>query len=311
MGPNEHSQGRTFWREFLCLWTPAIAVGALSLLLAHFPPAGLERLLLIPFHSQTTRALLVALIIQNSIHLAIAVGVGLVAAHHVGLGAPVLEAGLRGEPVSPYLRTPVRSILLTVLLIVACTLLSNSSMLRPNRQKDTIAANEIANSPASAKLNEQLDKLGLVSTTPYTVTSLALSYLSGAIGGELDARLFELSVIILLFVQMFGKPKIIANRRFFWAAILIVALIHTTYNLWARHENTLMIADVFRGLGLQLRVDPYWLLATRASIPIFPPSLAFGWLYSRYGIESAIVASFAGAIISHWFIELWLLHLPL
>jgi hypothetical protein len=310
MDPNEHNQERTFWREFLCLWTLAVAVGALSSLLTHFPPAGLERLLLIPFHSQSTRALLIALVAQNSIHLAIAVGVGLVAAHRVGLGAPVLEAWLRGEPVGPYVHAPVRPILLTVLLVVACTTLSNASMLHPNRQQDAIMATELANSPARAKLDEQLDKLGLVST-PYTGTSLAISYLDRAIDGELNARLFELSVIILLFVQIFGRPKTIAEAKFFWVAILIVALIHTTYNLWARHENTLMISEVFRGLGLQLRVDPYWLVAARASIPIFPPSLAFGWLYSRYGIESAIVAGFAGAIITPWFIELWLSHLPL
>jgi hypothetical protein len=227
MDPNEHNQERTFWREFLCLWTLAVAVGALSSLLTHFPPAGLERLLLIPFHSQSTRALLIALVAQNSIHLAIAVGVGLVAAHRVGLGAPVLEAWLRGEPVGPYVHAPVRPILLTVLLVVACTTLSNASMLHPNRQQDAIMATELANSPARAKLDEQLDKLGLVST-PYTGTSLAISYLDRAIDGELNARLFELSVIILLFVQIFGRPKTIAEAKFFWVAILIVALIHTT-----------------------------------------------------------------------------------
>lgn len=306
MAPDANNRQRNFWREFLCLWTVAAAISALSTLLLHLPPPWLQRMLWVPPHSQSTRTLLIAFVIQNSIHLAIAVGAGLFVAARIGLGAPLLEAWLRGEPVVPYLRPPLLPILITMVLVVTCTAVSNSSMLHPNRQRDTIAANEIVNSPARAQLFERLDSLGLsAAPVPYTGVSLALSYLAGAIGGEFYARLFEVSVVALLLVQIFGNTK--NGYRFLWAAILIVALMSTAFTLWARHENTLMIAEVFRGLGLPFRVDPYWLVVLRVSIPILPPALAFGYLYVRHGIESAIAASFAGSMITHWFMDfIWI-----
>ena len=311
MGPNGYEQKPLFAREFLCLWLIAATAQALSDFLSHFPAAALERLLWIPIHSQSARALLIALIAEHSIHLAIAVGTGLIVAHRLGLGAPLLEAWLRGEALSPYSHAPVRPILLIVVLILACSMLSNSSMLHPNRKQDTLAATAVASSPARAKLYEEIDKLGLTATTPYTQTSLAVSYIAGAIGGELDSRLFQLSVILLLLIQIFGDPKTTADRKFLWAAILIAALINTAYNLWARHQDTLLMSELFKTFGLPFRVDPYWLSATRASIPIFPPGLALGWLYSRYGIEAAILASFCGALTVHWFIVFWLMHFSL
>ena len=90
--------------------------------------------------------LLIALIAEHSIHLAIAVGTGLIVAHRLGLGAPLLEAWLRGEALSPYSHAPVRPILLIVVLILACSMLSNSSMLHPNRKQDTLAATAVASS---------------------------------------------------------------------------------------------------------------------------------------------------------------------
>ena len=308
MGPGENNHQRLFWREFLCLWVAAAFFGALSLSLTHFPPVELQRELLIPLHLQSTRALLAALIIQNSVQLGIAVGVGLIAAHRIGLGAPVLEAWLRNEPAGQYLRVPAIPILLTAFLIIVCIALPNASMFHPNRQQAAIRAAEIENSPVRAQLDEQIEKLGMTATKPYTSAFLAISYLADAIDGELNARLFELSVIVLLFVQIFGKAKTTPDPKFFWAAILIVALIRTTYFLWMRHENTILISEVFRGFGFLPIPYPYWLVAVRDSIPIFPPALAFGWLYSRYGIESAIVASFCGAMTGHWFMDLVWIH---
>ena len=304
----ERNQKQTFWREFLWLWSIAGTVSAVSLSLSHFPLAGLERQLLIPFHAQSTSAILIELIAQSSIHLAIAIGVGLLASRRVGLGAPLLEAWLRGGPISPRLYAAVIPILLTTTLIVTCTVLSNSSILHPNRMQNAMAAKELANSPEAAKLNEQIERSGLEGTKPYTESSLAISYLSGAIGGELRARLFELSVVVLLFVQAFDKPQTIADRKFVWAAILIVASIHAIYTLWMLHENTLIVSEVLRGAGLQLSVDPNWLVAVRENLPIFPPGVALGWLYSRHGVESAILASFFGAITTHWFINFVWIH---
>jgi hypothetical protein len=296
-----NKQEQIFWREFLCLWVTAVAVNALSLSLNHLPLAGLARQLFIPFHSQSVVVMLIAVIAQNSINLAIFVGVGLVAAHRVGLGAPVLEAWFRGEPVGPHLRGPVIPILLTALLFVGCTALSNSSVFHPNRRQDAIAAFEIMKSPARPKLIEQIEKLGLVGTKPDTTVSRAISYLDGALGGELSARLFEVSVIVLLLVQIFGKPGTATDRKFLLAAVLIVTVISTSTYLMRQHENTQMFSDVFKSFGLSLRADPYWLVAARTSLSIAPTSLAFGLIYVRYGIESAIAANFAAAVLAALF----------
>jgi hypothetical protein len=304
MAPVGNHRQSNFWLEFLCLWTIAAATDALSSLLIHFPSAALERLVWIPLHSESARALLIALVAQNSFRLAIAVGVGLIVAPKVGLGAPILEAWLRSEPVGTYLRRPLLPIFLTVFFVITCSVISNSSMLHPNRGQAAITATELANSPARAQLDEQLDRVGLSPPAPYTNTSLTVTYFAGAIGGELNARLFEMSVIVLLLIQICGKAKRSADRKFFWLAVLIVALVNTVYSLWARHESTLLVAEVFRSVGLSLTTDPYWAVALRDSIPLFPPAVAFGYLYWSYGIESAIVASFAGSVVTHWFMAL-------
>jgi hypothetical protein len=308
---NGHKQQKAFWLEFLYLWGTAVIIGGVSSWLIHFPPVELQRELLIPFHPRSTAALLIALFVQGSIHLAIVIGIGLLAAHRLGLGARILEAWLRRESVRPYLSVALIPIVLTILLIVGCTIVSNSSMLHPNRKQATIAATEIVNSPVSARLNEEIEKLGFGAIKPYTHISLPLSYLDGAISGGLVRRLFQVSVIALLFAQIFSKSQIRPDRKFLWAAILIVAVVHTAFDLWMRHENTTMISAVYKTFGFQLTVDPYWLVMVRTSIPILPPSVAFGWLYSRYGIESAIVASFCGALMASWFLDFVLIHFAL
>jgi hypothetical protein len=308
MDGNSHKQGRIFWREFLYLWVPAAAVAALSLPLMHLPQAGLARQLFIPFHSETAALTLIAVITQNSIQLAISIGVGLVAARRVGLGAPVLEAWLRGEPVGPHLRAPIVPILMTGLLFVVCSTLTNSSAFHPNRRQDAAAANEMLNSTASAKMMEQVDKLGLVGTKSVTPVSLIISDLANAIDGEINTQLFEVSVIILLLVQMFGKPNLVTDSKFFWAAILIVVLVHTANYLLMQHESTLLYSGLFKSFGLPSRIDPFWLVAARASVRIVPTGVALGLLYVRYGIETSIVASFGAAVANHLFTIFWFTH---
>ena len=308
MGRDDRKQGRIFRRKFLCLWVSAVAVGVLSLSLTHLPPAGLVRELFIPIHSQSTVLLLAALIAQSSIYLAICVGVGLVAARRVGLGAPVLEAWLRGEPVVPYLRASAMPTFLTALLVAACTLLANSSVFHPDRRQDAITANEIMDSPVSAKLKEQIDKLGMAATKPLTPASLAILHLDDALGEELIGRLFEVSVVVLLFVEIFGRPRTIADRRFFWAAILIVALFRATTYFWVQHENSLMVSGVLGDLGLRIRHDPFWLAAARIGVHLVPPGLGFGFLYVRYGIESSVVANFAASVMASLLMNFWFGH---
>jgi hypothetical protein len=308
VGPIDLKQGKIFWREFFYLWGAAAGVSALSLSLAHFPQTGLARQLFVPLHSQSTVLMLIALTAQNSIHLAVFVGVGLVAGHQVGLGAPVLEAWLRGKPIGPYLRAPVIPILLTILLFAACSTLANSTVFHPHRKLAVTTANEILDSSARAKVMEQIDKLGLADTKPLTTASLIISDLASAIKGELNAQLFEVSVIVLMFVQIFGKPKTIADGTYYWVAVLMVTFSHTALYLLAQHENTLMFWGVLSDFGLQHTIEPYLLIVARTSIRIIPAGSALGLLYVRHGIEAAMVASFASAVMAHLFLNFWFAH---
>ncbi len=308
MEPAIQDQRRIFWREFFWLWTIAAVLGALSLLLVHFPLAGLARQLFIPFHSESTALMLVAVTAQNSFELAISIGVGLWAAHRVGLGAPVLEAWLRNESVRPYLRAPIVPILLTAVLFVVCSTLANSSVFHPNRKQDAAAANELLNSPVMAKVGEQIDRIGLGGSGSISPVSEIISSLASAISGELTAQLFEVSVVILLLAQLFGKPNRVPEQKFFLAAILLVVLMHTALYLLMEHKNTLVISEIFKRAGLPFRVGPIWLSAAQISVSKFPTGFALGWLYVSYGIETSIVASFGAAILNHAFTILRLSH---
>jgi len=308
MDGGPHKERQIFWREFLYLWGTATAIGALALPLMHLPPAGLARQLFLPFHSESTWLMLIAVIMQDSIQLAISIGVGLVAAHRLGLGAPVLEAWLRGEPVGPYVRAPIVPILLTGVVLVVCSTLANSSALHPNRTQDRAAANEMLYSPARAKVVEQIDKLGLAGTKSIAPVSLMIYYPANAMSGEPTTQLFEVSVIALLLVQLFGSSNPVVDRKFFWAAILIVALIHTAHYLFMQHESTLLYSGLFKDLGLPFRADPFRVIAARASVSIIPMGVALGLLYVRYGVEASILASISTAVTSHFFTTFWFTH---
>src|SRR5258705_10262388 len=92
---------------------------------------------------------------------------------------------------------------------------------------------------------EQIDNLVLASTEPLPPVSVIISDFARAINGELEAKLFEVSVVILLFVQIFGKPETITDRKFLWGAVLLVALIDTANYLLVVHSNNLLVSDVF------------------------------------------------------------------
>jgi hypothetical protein len=308
MGRAADIQKSFFWREFLYLWIAGASLIALSISLVAFPTAGLARQLFIPLHTQSAALVIIALILQDSIQLAIAVGVGLVAAHQVGLGAPILEAWLRKTPIHTHLRAPAIPIALTALLFVACAALANSSLFHPHRTQDIATANEILDSPAAEKVAREIDKLGLVGNKPITNFSMAVSDLGLAVDVELDARLFGVSVIVLLMGQIFGKPETDARWRYFFFAVLIVAVIRTAETLLIERENTLLFLSIFQSFGLPHRIDPSWLIVARTGVRVFPTAFALGLLYVRYGIESSIEASFCATVASHFFAMFWLMH---
>jgi hypothetical protein len=301
-------QTRIFRREFLCLWTIAVAITALSIMLTSLPPAGLARQLFIPIHTDSTPIIFIALIVQKSIQLGIFVGVGLTVARKIGLGAPLLEAWFRHEPIRPLLRSAVLPIALTIAVLVAASALARASLFRPKRTQDSAAASEFANSQTGATAFEELQKLGLVSSKPITKFSLEVLNLAGAIGGELEGRLFEVSVIILLLIQILGSRKTIADRPIVWIAVLMVAVFRTMENELIVRQNTILVLNIFRDFGLPRELPSIWSGSAQTGLRVIPSAVALGLLYTYCGIEASIAASFCASVIFPLFTGFWLTH---
>jgi hypothetical protein len=302
------SQKSIFWQEFAIFWGIGAGLTALSILLVSLPPAGLERQIFIPFQPRSAARVVIALILQDSFQLAIAVGGGLLVAHQVGLGAPILEAWLRNMPIRTHLRGVAGPIILTTLLFVVCTTLANSSLFHPNRRQDRAIADEFLNTPAAEKAAEEINKLGLVGTKPITIISSAISDLAQAVDGGINTRLFAVSVIVLLMAQIFGKLKSDARWKLLIAAVLVVAAFRTIEACLIERENIVLYLSIYQSFGLRHREDATWLIAARTGVRVFPTGLALGLVYVYYGIESSIAASFCASVASHFFTIIWFTH---
>jgi len=285
---------RLFWREFWLLWGAGVIIGAIFAAMVRIPTTPLAMLLLLRNHSQ--KSLLLGMeAIEITVGLAIAVSCGLLAAHRVGLGAPILETWLRGEAIKSQLRPLVVPSLLMGVLIAAVSILPNLSVFHPNRQLAHQEAERISESTDGAKLAEKVRRF--IDDRPLTLTSLTVSYLNAAIRGELISRLFLLSIIALIFVKITGSPSGTASNRVLFSAVLGVAAIGAiAYVAW-QGATTKMI---FSSLGMIKTVhDSFWLAITRAFLRTVPGAVAFGWLYVRRGIESAILSAFVASVVAH------------
>ena len=285
---------RLFWREFWLLWGAGVIIGAIFAAMVRIPTTPLAMLLLLRNHSQ--KSLLLGMeAIEITVGLAIAVSCGLLAAHRVGLGAPILETWLRGEAIKSQLRPLVVPSLLMGVLIAAVSILPNLSVFHPNRQLAHQEAERISESTDGAKLAEKVRRF--IDDRPLTLTSLTVSYLNAAIRGELISRLFLLSIIALIFAKITGSPSGTASNRVLFSAVLGVAAIGAiAYVAW-QGATTKMI---FSSLGMIKTVhDSFWLAITRAFLRTVPGAVAFGWLYVRRGIESAILSAFVASVVAH------------
>lgn len=284
---------RLFWREFWLLWGAGVIIAATFAASVRIPTTPLAMLLLLRNQSQKP-LLLGTEAIEITVGLAIAVSCGLLAAHRVGLGAPVLEKWLRGEAAKSQLRSLLVPSLLVGVLLAAVSILPNLSVFHPNRQLAHQEAERISESPDSAKLAE---KLGRLSGGPLTLTSLTVSYLDNAFQGELTSRLFLLSIIALIFAKITGSPPGTASNRVLFSAVLAVAVIGAVANVAWQCAITKMI---YSSLGLTKTVnDSSWLVIVRAILRTVPGAVGFGWLYVRYGIESAIFSAFVASVVAH------------
>src|SRR5258708_17374773 len=209
-----------FWLELWLLWSAGAITGAIFAALVRIPTTPVATILLLRGHSQ--KPLLVGTeAIEITVELAIAVSCGLLAAHRIGLGAPIVEKWLCGEPIKSQVRPLLVPSLVVGILLAIISMLPNLSVFHPNRQLAYHEAERISASPDGAKLAEKLRRF--VVWRPLTLPSLTASYLNAAIRVELTSRLFLLSIIALIFAKITGSPSGTASDRVLFSAVLGVA----------------------------------------------------------------------------------------
>jgi hypothetical protein len=204
---------RLFWREFWLLWSAGAITSAIFAALVRIPTTPIAAFLLLRGHSQ--KPLLVGTeAIEITVGLAIAVSSGLVAAHRIGLGAPIVEKWLRGTPIKSQVRALLVPSLVVGILLAVISMLPNLSVFHPNRQLAHHEAQRISESPDGAKLAEKLGRFS--DGRPLTLTSLTVSYLNAAIWGELISRLFLFSILPLSSQRLrVARPARLAIESFF------------------------------------------------------------------------------------------------
>jgi len=235
------------WRLFWLLLIAAIAgVGAaVPLVLEVFQPlmSGQPLPLPLPF-------IIAISIVQNLILLSVAIGVGLLVARKVGLGAPLLEAWLYGQEPR---QSVGGSLGLGALVGIAVGVVVLIPLL--------IAA-------------PHLPGLPLVSAGRAALWKRLIVGFYGGIDEEILSRLFLLSLFAWFGTRVFQKGETGLSARVFWMANSIAAILFGLGHL--------------PSASLVMHITPA--VVALALILNGIPALSFGYLYWRRGLESAMIA---------------------
>jgi len=252
------------WREFLILWAAGVwgVIAVLPYVLTLQAPL-LEKMPSLPIPLTVVIAIQV---VQNAVLVAIAVGLGLLLAARIELGAPLLEARLDGEAVGQRLRA-----------LLAPTVLAGA---------------------AAGVVIIALDRLAFAPRVPAALSPEGhppawqgfLASFYGGITEELFMRLFLMSLLAwllgLVWRDRSGHPTVGA----LWAANLVAAILFglghlpTTAALVPLTGMVVLRAIVLNGIA----------------------GVVFGHLYWTRGLEAAMLAHFSADIVLHVLTPLFL-----
>lgn len=198
-------------------------------------------------------------ILQNMVLLALAIGVGLFLARRVGLGAPILEGWLRGERVGVRGRTILLPSILLGLGAGLIIIILEMAVFAPYL-------------PAAFQQVEQ----------PSPWQGLLASFYGG-IDEEIFLRLFVVSLLAWLVSRVWkdreGKP----TAGSMWLAIVVASVLFGLGHLPTTAQLTSLTP----------------LIIGRAILLNGVAGLAFGYLYWKRGLESAMLAHFSADILLH------------
>lgn len=261
--PTGRVEQRFNWRLFALLWG-LLLVGIVALLPYEFTIASGSHA-----HGSTPPVSPELAIILNAIVNWLLFGpliaLGLFLAERLGLGAPILSAWLRGQ----HIGRQVRAILKPALAIG----LGGSTLC-------VLVAEYLFGPPLEAEIH----RLGitLVAGGHPPVWQGALAALYGGIFEELTMRLVLLTVLVWIGSRLLRATQGRALAVVFWMANLVTALVFGAGHLGAA-----------QAIGLPMDA----LVISRTLLLNAVLAVAFGWLYWKRGIESAMLAHFCADII--------------
>jgi hypothetical protein len=247
---------RGFWSEFAILLAAALFGG-----LAIIPYS--VRLLTSRQHKPfkfPLPTLVLLSFLQTAVLSVIAIGVGLLAAHAIGLGAPYVEAGLASTGSK-------QAIVKMLLPAVGLGVLGGYLLLLLDLFFLSYWPPELVDSVQRTTLWENF---------------LASFY--GGLNEEIFMRLFGFSVLAWLLSRVWHTPAGLPTDAVLWTANVIVAVLFALGHLPATKNL----------LG---SIPPPMLI--RALLLNTPIGLICGWLFWTYGIEAAVLAHFSVDIVYH------------
>ena|SRR5215217_1017362 len=193
-------------------------------------------------------------LLQNSIILAVFIGVGLVLTAKAGLpGAPLIEDWRAGRHVGQRLRAIISPSLLTGVFVGVVVLLMFAFLLR----------NELPQLP-----------VGKAALMPVWKRFLLCFY--GGLTEEVLMRIFAFSFLIWLLRKLLRTANEAVGRKVFWAANILLALIFGLGHL----------GSVVPLMPVTFKIALGALLLNGVA------SLAFTGLYMRRGLEASMLAHF-------------------
>lgn len=252
------------WKIFLIVWIAAVigVIGVIPYTLTLQGVTSQSSGLPVPLP-----LLLTIQIAQNAVVFGVLTALGLFFANRIGLGLPILEARLNGESVAD----KVRAILpLSIIIGVVASLL-------------IIGLEAVIFQPALlSELGDSVNTLNLQSAQPPAWQGFLASFYGG-ISEEVLLRLFVMSLIAWLgsFISKTAEGK--PTSAVFWIANILAAVLFGLGHL----PTTAML----------IPLTP--LVITRAIVLNGLAGVAFGWLYWKRGLESAMIAHFSADIVLH------------
>lgn len=252
------------WKVFLILWIATI-LGTVAVLpyVLELQAELLESLDL----PMSLPALIALQVMQGAILFGLLIAAGLFFASRVGLSAPILDAITRGESAADKLRA---ILLISVLVGVTAALI-------------IIGLEFAVFQPALIReLGESAREFSLQAEQPAAWKGFLASFYGGIVE-EVLLRLFVMSLLAWLgsFISKTteGKP----TSAVFWIANILAAVLFGLGHLPAT--------------ATLIPLTP--LVITRAIVLNGLGGIAFGYLYWKRGLESAMIAHFSADIVLH------------